>query len=117
MYPLNNQLVLNYFKLVFIKTKLESHFRHSKSSTKSQNSTMFSATLAHFQVSSWSVGVHGFKIKINLKNHKAIEIECWSSKVQFLTLLPHKFVQVSLICVIRIRPESGILRCKALESH
>lgn len=48
MYPLNNQLVLNYFELVFIKTKLESHFRQSKSSARSLNPTVISPTLSDF---------------------------------------------------------------------
>jgi len=74
MYPLNNQLVLNYFQLVFIKTRLESYFRHSKSSTKSQDSTTISATLTGFQMSSWSAGGHGFKIKIHLKTTKLFRV-------------------------------------------
>lgn len=69
MYPLNNQLVLNYFQLLFIKTKLESHFRHGKSSMKkSQNSPMIFAPLVGVQMFSWSAGGRGFQINIKLKN-------------------------------------------------
>lgn len=64
MYPLN-QSVLNYFQLLFIKSKLEPHLQHSKSSTKSQRSAMISATPAGFHMSSWSGGGHTFKIKLN----------------------------------------------------
>lgn len=67
MYPLNNQLVLNYFQLVFIKTKLESHLRHNTSDTKifPYNSDSVPAPLIDFQMSNWPVDRRGFKIKIN----------------------------------------------------
>lgn len=70
MYPLNNQSVLNYFQLLFIKTKLEPHSRHSKSSPKSQHSAVISATPAALHMSSWSGGSHTLKIKINLRDTK-----------------------------------------------
>lgn len=78
MYPLNNQLVLNYFQLLFIKTKLEPHLWHSKSSTTSQDSAVISATPAGFHRSSWSGGGHTFKMKINPADTKHSEL--WSSK-------------------------------------
>lgn len=117
MYPLNNQLVLNYLQLVFIKTKLESHFRHSKSSTKSLNPAMISATLPGFQSSSWSVDGHCQPKPENTKAVQTTGLQRHSTQY-CLHSNSYSCISVSLIGLHdRNKTQSGIKCCRPINCN